>query len=154
MDIEGASGTVDSEKFLEWVKQSLCPTLGRFAYSEPRSIVVMDNASTHMTWEVSEAIRETGAYLLYTAPYSPDLNPIERAFNVYKKYLKRHETIFQLDPITVHNEALHSVSKDFCVGEYRRCNIPKSVSPYLLTSKEKRIKMAAIVLYMIMTDNL
>ena len=154
MDIEGASGTVDSEKFLEWVKQSLCPTLGRYAYSEPRSIVVMDNASTHMTWEVGEAIRETGAYLLYTALYSPDLNPIERAFNVYKQYLKRNETQFGVDPKTVHYDALHSISRDFSVNEFRRCNIPKSHPPYIMTTKEKRIKMVAIVLYMIIMDNL
>ena len=47
----------------------------------------MDNATTHMCNEVEYLIQQAGAVLLYTAPYSPDLNPIEKMFNVYKAYL-------------------------------------------------------------------
>ena len=49
---EGASGTVNREDFVEWVRDFLVPTLGRFDKGERRSIVVMDNASTHMDEEV------------------------------------------------------------------------------------------------------
>ena len=77
----GASGTVDREHFISYVKEYLAPTLGRFEFGEPRSIVVLDNATTHMCEEEEALIRATGAYLLYTAPFSPDLNPIELAFN-------------------------------------------------------------------------
>ena len=38
----------------------------------------MKNLSVHMLLEVKEAIHAGGAYLMYTAPYSPDLNPIEK----------------------------------------------------------------------------
>ena len=80
----GASGTVNREHFIQYTKVYLAPILGKFEFSEARSIVVMDNATTHMCQEVESIIRATGAYLLYTAPYSPDLNPIELCFNVYK----------------------------------------------------------------------
>jgi transposase len=36
---------------------------------------------------VREAIRATGASLLYLPPYSPDLNPIEQAFAKLKALL-------------------------------------------------------------------
>ena len=69
--------TVDCEYFKFLVEHYLCATLGFFANDEGRSIVVMDNAATHMSKRVGQLVRGTGAYLLYTVPYSPDLNPIE-----------------------------------------------------------------------------
>ena len=147
MDVEGASSTVDSEFFLIWVKEFLCPVLGSYNHGKPRFIVVMDNASTHMSWEVYDAIKEAGAYLLYTAPYSPDLNPIERAFNVYKAALKRDEIAFMNDPYTVHLQALQSISRDFSIGEFRRCGIPLSASPNLLTVEECKIKFVTVYLF-------
>ena len=47
--------------------------LGNYENGEPRSVVLMDNASTHMSDEVELAIRSTGAILIYSAPLSPHL---------------------------------------------------------------------------------
>ena len=49
---EEDQNTVDSSYFESWVENFLCPTLGSYAKGEPRSIVVMDNASTHMSAKV------------------------------------------------------------------------------------------------------
>lgn len=48
-----------------------------------------------------EAIAAVGASLRYLAPYSPDLNPIERAFNKFEKLLcdgatRTTETLWEL----------------------------------------------------------
>ena len=94
---EGAAGTVDRDGFIEWVNDSLCPVLGDYRLLEKNSIVIMGNASTHMCEEVRDLIEAKGAYLLYSAPYSPDLSPIEYAFNVYKSYLKRYSKDFSSD---------------------------------------------------------
>ena len=40
----------------------------------------MDNLSSHKVAGVRQAITAVGAHLLYLPPYSPDLNPIEKAF--------------------------------------------------------------------------
>ena len=64
---EGAAGTVTVEIFEEWVEKSLCPVLGNYNAGEPRSVVLLDNASTHMS-----LIEKRGSTLLYTAPYSSD----------------------------------------------------------------------------------
>ena len=81
---EGAAGTVDGEYFLYWVKEYLCLVLGSYALGEARSMVMMDNASTYMSDKIEEAIVATGAILVYGAPFSPHLNPIEYYYAIYK----------------------------------------------------------------------
>ena len=135
---EGAAGTVDSAYFEGWVENCLVPTLGRYELGEKRSIVVMDNASTHMNDRVRQLINGAGAYLLYTAPYSPDLNPIELAFSNYKSSLKRNYELGEVDWYQAHLNAIDSVNRDVCIKEYRRCGVP--LSDNLLTSEEEEEK--------------
>lgn len=70
MTIEAAT---DTEIFLAYLDHVLCPTL------RPGQVVVMDNLSSHKVSGVRERIEAAGAELLYLPPYSPDLNPIEKA---------------------------------------------------------------------------
>jgi len=133
---EGAGGTIDSTHFESWIENHLLPTLGRFEYGEKRSIVVMDNASTHMRSKVRELIHGAGAYLLYTAPYSPDLNPIELGFGIYKKNLKRDHELQSVDWYQAHLNAIESVNRDICIKGYRKCGVP--MSDKLMTKKEEK----------------
>ena len=48
----------------------------------------MDNLAAHKVAGVEDAIRATGASLLYLPPYSPDLNPIEQVFAKLKALLQ------------------------------------------------------------------
>jgi transposase len=50
----------------------------------------MDNLSSHKQAGVLEAIRQVEADVFYLPPYSPDLNPIEKAFAKLKALLRRH----------------------------------------------------------------
>ena len=84
---EVAAGTLDVEYFLYWIKTYLCPVLGNFLHGELQSIVLMDNASTHMSEEVEAAIRKTVANLIYGPLHSPHINPIKNYFNLYKTYI-------------------------------------------------------------------
>ena len=120
---EGAAGTVDADYFLYWVKEYLVPVLGRFEYGEPRSVVLMDNASTHMSIEVENEIRKAGAVLIYSPPYSPELNPIENYFALYKAYLKRNETRMVRDWNEVHMEALQEIDYEKGIHYFKRCGI-------------------------------
>ena len=124
---EGAAGTVDREMFVEWVRTRLCPVLGRYDAKEKNSIVIMDNALTHMCEEVRELIENTGAYLLCSAPYSPDLSPIEYGFHIYKAYLKHYAKDYEPgDWFDLHIAAMRSVSRDTALKEFRKCGIPHS----------------------------
>ena len=133
---EGAAGTVDGEKIRKWLREKFCPKLGDYRKRERNSIVIMDNASTHMSHEVRDMILECGALLIYSAPYSPDLSPIEYGFNIYKSYLKRFSKDFAPNEwYKLHLDALNAVSSDTAIKEFRKCGIPGSFD--ILTNNEK-----------------
>ena len=119
-DPDPDSGTVDGERFEHWVRFNLEPTLGNYFHGEPRSIVVMDNASTHSSPEVLNLIRNCGALLLFQSTYSPDLNPIEFAFHQYKSHLKRNSRRYFADPYLAHFKALATVTKANMEKYYRK----------------------------------
>ena len=73
----------DSDIFLAYVEHVLCPAL------RPGDVVVMDNLRAHQADEVREWIEKRGAELLYLPPYSPDLNPIEKAWSKLKNLLRQ-----------------------------------------------------------------
>lgn len=71
--------TCDASIFNAWLKTRLCPRLNA------HHLVIIDNAAFHTSPETTQLIAATGATLLFLAPYSPDLNPIEHDFAVLKK---------------------------------------------------------------------
>lgn len=72
----------DADIFLAYVEQVLCPAL------TPGDVVVMDNLSSHKVGGVRQLIEQAGAEVLYLPPYSPDLNPIEKAWAKLKQLLR------------------------------------------------------------------
>ena len=52
-------------------------------------VVVMDNLPAHKVAGVRAIIEGIGAKLMYLPPYSPDFNPIEKAFSQIKAFLKK-----------------------------------------------------------------
>ena len=121
---EGVDGTVDGTYFLHWIKEYLCPVLGNYEMGEARSVVLMDNTSTHMSDEIEAAIAKTGAVLIYGAPFSPYLNPIEFYFSQYKAYLKRNDTRMLADWYAVHTDALNVVDRDMGINYFRKSKVP------------------------------
>jgi hypothetical protein len=111
-------GTVTAKYFEDWIVHSLIPKLGRVELNQPRSVVIMDNATVHNPERVEKLLKEAGAAVVWTAAYSPDLNPIERCFHQYKSDLKRYRMIYN-DPLDRHMHALYSVSKNNMVNYYR-----------------------------------
>ena len=49
----------------------------------------MDNLSSHKRASVRELIEAVGATLRFLPPYSPDFNPIEKAFSKPKAMLRK-----------------------------------------------------------------
>ena len=76
------SGAVNGEVFAAYLDQVLGPTLG------PDDVVVLDNLPAHKVAGLAELVEARGARLLYFPPYSPDFNPIERAFSKLKTGLR------------------------------------------------------------------
>jgi transposase len=83
MTVESAT---DGEVFLAYLDHVLCPAL------RPGPVVVMDNLSAHKVPGVRERIEAAGAQLLYLPPYSPDFNPIEKAWSKIKQHLRAEKS--------------------------------------------------------------
>jgi transposase len=74
---------INAASFEDWVEQCLVPTLSQ------GDIVVMDNLSSHKGPRVEQLIKAAGAELRYLPPYSPDMNPIEKAYSKLKAFLRK-----------------------------------------------------------------
>lgn len=70
-------GTTDSVVYEDFIEQ-LLQHCGR--WPEPKSVLIMDNASIHRSDRIEQMCLEAGVKLVYLPPYSPDLNPIEEFF--------------------------------------------------------------------------
>jgi len=67
-------GPVNGEWFEASVAHILAPELRR------GDVVIMDNLSNHKRASVRKLVEAAGATLLFLPPFSPDFNPIEKAF--------------------------------------------------------------------------
>ncbi len=76
-------GPINAALFEDWVETCLVPTLS------PGETVVMDNLSSHKGPRVEQLIKAAGAQLRYLPAYSPDMNPIEKAFSKLKAFLRK-----------------------------------------------------------------
>ena len=100
------------------------------------SVLVMDNCRIHHTDALTEVLNEsrnhlslftcsipfklpsTDVMLLYLPPYSPDLNPIEESFSVWKAHLRREATALQAadDPIFALLESVGCITADMAAN--------------------------------------
>lgn len=76
-------GPINGDWFEAYVAQVLMPEL------RPGDVVIMDNLSSHKRVAVRARIKAAGAALLFLPPYSPDFNPIEKAFAKLKAHLRK-----------------------------------------------------------------
>ena len=87
----------------------------------------MDNVGTHLDGRVRELIEAAGARLVYSAPYSPELIPIEYMFSKYKAYLSRHHIRFNRDWHAVHMEALRSITPQMGINYFKNTTLVELV---------------------------
>ena len=85
-------GSTDAVIFQDFIGQ-LLQHCGR--WPEPKSVLIMDNASFHHSERIKKMCSEAGVKLLYLPPYSPDLNPIEEFFSELKSHIKRNWEFYE-----------------------------------------------------------
>ena len=88
-------GSTDASVFEDFIDQ-LLRHCGR--WPEPRSILVMDNASFHHSERIAQMCADAGVKLVYLPPYSPDLNPIEEFFAELKSFVRRNWSYYAENP--------------------------------------------------------
>jgi transposase len=104
---------VNGNIFTEYVRQVLVPNL------RPGDTVVMDNLSAHKGEEVRELIEETGAFLRYLPPYSPDFNPAEQLISMVKAALRKAAKRTVPELFLQIGKALDNVTKTQCANFIR-----------------------------------
>ena len=80
-------GSTDAAFFELFIGQ-LLQHCGR--WPEPKSVLVMDNASFHHSDRIKILCAEAGVKLLYLPPYSPGFNPIEEFFAELKAHINKN----------------------------------------------------------------
>ena len=112
------SGGTTREKFLDYLRNTLIPTL------HEGDIVIMDNMRTHHVKEVRALLQEAGMNLLYLPAYSPDLNPIENMWSKIKAILRKLK--IRLLPLLPQGiaEAFSLIRPSDCVGWFSAAGIP------------------------------
>ena len=113
-----ADGAMTGELFLAYVQQLLVPVLRR------GDIVVLDNLICHTRPGVRRALEGAGCELRLLPPYSPDLNPIEKAFSKLKALLRKAAKRTREGLWNYLGEALDEFSAAECRNYFRSCGYP------------------------------
>lgn len=80
-------------------------------WPEPRSVIIMDNASFHRTERIKLMCLDLGIKLMYLPPYSLDLNPIEKFFSEVKQFIKQRWNEYKENPGQGYSAFL-----EWCIG--------------------------------------
>lgn len=119
MTIEEAT---DSDIFEAFVAQVLCHAL------QPGDVVVMDNLASHTVPPIRQLIEKAGAQLLYLPPYSPDLNPIEKAWSKLKQLLRTAKARSREALESAITDALPLITPENAKAWFRACGLVYSNS--------------------------
>lgn len=108
-------GAADTEAFVTYIGEVLCPTL------KQGDIVVMDNLAVHKSPRVMALVEAVGAEVRYLPAYSPDLNPIEKMWSKIKALLRSAEarTAEELDQAI--SQAFSKITDKDAAGYFASC---------------------------------
>ena len=122
-DVYLAEGTINGDRFTQFVEKCLLPSLMPLNGVNPFSVVIMDNASIHHVVGVAALIRNMGARLIYLPPYSPDPNPMEPVFSKVKAILKENDALIQActSPKALLAMAFGMIPTEDCISYSRHC---------------------------------
>ena len=86
---------MDGNHFCDYIERSVLPAMMPFDGVNPRSILIMDNASIHHVQQVQDLVDNAGCLLWFLPAYSPDMNPIEEVFSQVKRSLQSNAAVYQ-----------------------------------------------------------
>jgi transposase len=117
MSVAAATSTA---VFLAFTEQVLVPALR----DRPDAIVVLDNLAAHKAEAVRDALSRAGLRHRYLPPYSPDLNPIERAWSKLKARLRAEGARSRGALEAALGPALAAITDRDARGWFRLCGCP------------------------------
>ena len=110
-----ADGAMDRATFEAWVAPQLVPTL------RAGEVVAMDHLSSHTGPRVRQLIAAAECRVVYLPPYSPDLNPIEKAWSELKAKRRAAAKRTVDDLWRFLGEAIDTFTPGECRNYFRSC---------------------------------
>jgi len=77
-------GDANTSDFNSYITDLVLPQVS------PNGAIIMDNCSIHKSYDLQALVQLNNKELLFTSPYSPDLNPIEMSYAFFKQQLKKN----------------------------------------------------------------
>ena len=108
-------GAMDGDMFRAYVSHLLVNVL------RPGDIVICDNLPAHKVSGIKECLKQAGARLLFLPPYSPDFNPIEKAFSQIKAILKKIAARTREELQAAITTAIDAVSNQNAKNYFKAC---------------------------------
>ena len=108
--------TITNEIFVAYMKELIA--LCRLEHGN--AVFVMDNASIHRN-EVRTLAETNGCKVIYNAPYSPECNPIELVFGIWKTEVGKLSNANIADLLENISQCFEAISKDTirsCVNHF------------------------------------
>jgi transposase len=115
-------GSMNAERFLDWVKTCLVPGLVK------GDVVIMDNLPVHHNKKAREAIEAAGARVEYLPQYSPDYNPDEQVWSKTKTILRRMAKRTVDGLLAVVGQAISTITPKDCIGYFKHCGYCNNLS--------------------------
>ncbi|WP_324627242.1 IS630 family transposase [Acinetobacter sp. MD2(2019)] len=81
-------GSCDRSTFAGWLEYLLKGLPKDKSGQHQKHLLILDNASIHKGKEIDELATQYNARLMYLPTYSPDFNPIEKAWSVLKRKVR------------------------------------------------------------------
>lgn len=103
--------------FISYLNDYVLPIL------DSNQTIIMDNHPVHHAKSVQKYINDNNIKVLFTPPYSPDLNPIEEAFSKIKQYIKKLKPRIPEHLIIVINDAINTITKNDSLGYFNHAEL-------------------------------
>jgi len=109
-------------------------------------LIIMDNAGSHHTDLIKEAIIKSDNQILYSVPYTPKSNSIEQYFNQLKYYLKKYRNVNDFQQLkqnvqsAIHKIKPHNYANYFKDAYDRKKDLEYSRKPSTRKCNPKKYK--------------
>lgn len=85
------AGHCDRQLFTQWLEYLL-----QQLPKDKKHLLILDNASIHKSQEIKQLVKQYHCEIRYLPAYSPDYNPIEKAWSVLKSKIRHYVAQFNL----------------------------------------------------------
>lgn len=102
--------------FIEFVRE-LIETLR--VQNMPNKTLILDNAAIHKNNAIKDLIEDNGHQLVFLPPYTPQLNPIEEVFSLWKEKIRAENCISKSLLLSSIQNKHVEITSNHCLAFYR-----------------------------------